>query len=233
MAPTPIITIDGPGGVGKGTMARIIAQNLGFHFLDSGALYRVTAYACQKHDIPVDNPSKIATTASTLNLKFELKEDPIEDPGVIFEGEKVNDFIRSETCGTLASKISAYPELRQALLGLQHSFAKAPGLVTDGRDMGTIVFPEAQAKFFLTASAEVRAQRRQRQLQAQGICAKIDNLLEEIRARDLRDQTRSISPLVPAKDALIIDTSTLSINEVVALMMQHINKTGIKAPQAL
>jgi cytidylate kinase len=231
--PTPIITIDGPGGVGKGTMARIIAGKLGFHFLDSGALYRVTAYACQKHHIPVEDPTKVAAIACALNLKFELKDDPMMDPGVIFEDEQVNEFIRAEACGTLASKISSYPELRQALLSLQHSFAKEPGLVTDGRDMGTIIFPEAPAKFFLTASPEVRAQRRQGQLQAQGICAKIDNLLEEIKARDLRDQTRSIAPLVPAKDALIIDTSTLSINDVVALMMQYIKKTGVKVPQAL
>lgn len=223
----PIITIDGPGGVGKGTMTRLIAQRLKFNFLDSGALYRVTAYACQKHHIATDQAQKIAEIAKHLDLKFKLQSDPYQEPEIIFEDEKVNELIRLETTGTLASKISAYPEVRKALTNLQHSFAKAPGLVTDGRDMGTVIFPNAQAKFFLTATAEVRAKRRQDQLQASGIHANIGNLLEEIKARDLRDQTRSISPLVPAKDALVIDTSNLSIDEVVKLMMQHINKMGI------
>jgi CMP/dCMP kinase len=224
----PIITIDGPGGVGKGTMTRLIAKALHFNFLDSGALYRVTAFACQKHSIPIEDIQKIVEIATHLDLRFQLQKDPYAEPDLVFEGEKVNELIRLETCGTLASKISAYPEVRKALIELQHSFAKVPGLVTDGRDMGTVVFPQAQVKFFLTATSTIRAQRRHKQLQDQGIHASIDHLLAEIEARDLRDQTRSVSPLVSAKDALIIDTSALSIDEVVSLMMQHIEKMGIK-----
>lgn len=223
----PIITIDGPGGVGKGTLGRLIAQKLQFHFLDSGALYRVTAFACQKHHIDPENAAEVAEIAAQLDIHFKLATDALSEPAIIFEGENVNDHIRTETCGALASKISAYPEVRKALIGLQHSFAKAPGLIADGRDMGTVIFPSAQAKFFLTASSEIRAGRRHKQLQDKGIHANIDHLLAEIEARDLRDQTRSMSPLIPAKDALIIDTSHLTIDEVVALMMQHIGKMGI------
>lgn len=222
MVNTPIITIDGPSGVGKGTIGRIIAQKLNFHFLDSGALYRVCAYACQKHQINPEDIYTVTDIAKNLKIEFKVNHDALSEPAIIFEQEQVNQLIRTESCGALASKISAYPSVRQALINLQHNFVKTPGLIADGRDMGTIIFPKANKKFFLTASSQVRAERRQKQLQAQGFHANIDNLLKEIEDRDHRDQTRAISPLVPAKDAVIIDTSHLSIDEVVNLVLQNI-----------
>jgi cytidylate kinase len=225
---TPIITIDGPGGVGKGTIGRLLAHKLHWHFLDSGALYRITAYACQQTNTLLTQAQEVAKVAQDLAISFQLHKDPSFEPDILFKGAKINGIIRTETYGNLASKIAAYPEVRQALIKLQHSFAQPPGLVADGRDMGTVIFPEAKIKFFLTASAEVRAQRRHRQLQAQGIHANIDHLLQEIKERDLRDQTRSTSPLIPAKDACIIDTSTLSIDKVMELVMHHIATLGVK-----
>jgi len=220
-----IITIDGPSGVGKGTASRLVSRHLGWKFLDSGALYRLTALASERAGIEIneDHISELAEIAKNLKIEFVLDEES-QDPPVLLNGEKVNDLIRTETCGNRASALGIYPEVRTALYELQRSFySEEVGLVADGRDMGTVIFPEAPVKIFLTASAEERARRRQRQLNAQGIDVKIARLLEEIEARDLRDKTRKVAPLVPARGALVIDTSSLGPAQVCQLILDFWN----------
>ncbi len=221
-----IITIDGPSGVGKGTAARLIAKQLGWKWLDSGALYRLTALASERLGVSVDDQEKLAQIARNLKVEFVPDEEGLEslDPPILLNGEKVNNLIRTETCGNRASSIGIHPEVRAALFDLQRSFYDPKiGLVTDGRDMGTIIFPEAPLKIFLTASAEERAKRRQRQLNGQGIDVNIAPLLAEIEARDLRDRTRKVAPLVPAKGALVIDTSCLGPSQVCRLIFDQIH----------
>lgn len=218
----PLITIDGPSGAGKGTAAKIVAEQLGWNFLDSGAIYRVLAVATQHHGINCDEEEAIIPLASHLDVEFKIVDEG--EPRVILEGEDVTSNIRTEEMGMLASKIAAFPRVREALLRRQRAFKEAPGLLADGRDMGTVVFPDAPVKIFLTASAEERAQRRMIQLQQKGIDVNIGRLLEDIRKRDEQDQNRAVAPLMPAKDALIVDSTELSIDEVVEKILTFANE---------
>lgn len=216
----PVITIDGPSGSGKGTLARRLAEQLGFHLLDSGALYRLTALAAQKRNIDLDDP-EVAAVAQTLNVRFD------SDGTAYLDDECVDSVLRTEQTGAMASKIAARPDVRAALLERQRAFAEAPGLVADGRDMGTVVFPDAPAKLFLDASAEIRAERRYKQLIGNGLSANLAALIEEIQARDDRDRNRAVAPLVPAADALVVDSTQLSIEDVEARMMEFIRAQGV------
>jgi cytidylate kinase len=211
MEQAPILTIDGPSGSGKGTLAQRMAQSLGWHYLDSGAIYRVLAQAAIKHAVDLADESTLAKMAQKLDLVFEFRSDELI---VMLEGEDVTTIIRSEKAGNSASKVAALPAVRAALLERQHQFCQLPGLVTDGRDMGTVVFPHAQFKVFLTASAEERAKRRYKQLKQKGIESNLSDLVTEISERDERDSQRSVAPLKPAADAVIIDSSTMDIDSV-------------------
>ncbi len=218
MSDIPVLTIDGPSGSGKGTISARVAQQLGWHLLDSGALYRLVALGAERHQIPLDDELALAKYAATLDVRFEL--DNIESV-TILEGDIVGDVIRSETCGNAASKVAALPAVRTALLQRQRDFARNPGLVADGRDMGTVVFPHAEVKIFLTASAEERAQRRYKQLKKKGISANLSGLLDEISERDARDSQRKVAPLKAADDALQLDTTSMEIDEVVEKVLQQ------------
>ncbi len=214
-----IITIDGPTASGKGTITRLIAQRLGWHILDSGALYRLVALAAQKHQIALDDVESLRPLAAHLDVEFVAGEGD-QEMVVLLEGEDVTQELRRETTGNGASKVAALPVVREALLDRQRAFAQSPGLVADGRDMGTVVFPSAVLKIFLTASAEERARRRYNQLKDKGLGVTMRSLLDEIAERDERDRNRSASPLVPAEDAVELDTSALSIDEVVDHLWQ-------------
>lgn len=198
-----MIAIDGPSGVGKGTLCRFLAAQLGWGLLDSGSLYRLVALAAQRRCVPLDAESRLAALAARLAVRFGAGDG---EPGVFFEGEEVSAAIRSETCGNAASRIAAMPLVRAALLQRQRDFRTPPGLVADGRDMGTVVFPDAEVKVFLTASPEERANRRYKQLREKGIDVNLSALLAEIAERDERDAKRQVSPLRAAEDACILDT---------------------------
>jgi cytidylate kinase len=210
----PVLAIDGPSGVGKGTVARIMAQKLGWHLLDSGAIYRAFALAVDARNIDVTDESALEEVANNLDLAFKTEANS-ELVSVYLDGQDVSKVLRTEQTGEMASKIASIGVVRAALLKRQQAFAKAPGLVADGRDMGTVVFADAPFKVFLTASAQERANRRLKQLQNQGSEGIISQILAEVVARDERDSSRKHSPLKPAKDALIIDTTELSIDEVI------------------
>lgn len=212
---TPVITIDGPAGAGKGTIACRLADKLGWHMLDSGAIYRVAALAALRQHLDLQDETTLATMIPTLQIEFKQGEAWLD--GVIVTGE-----IRNEACASATSQIAALPAVRAALLELQRHFQQAPGLVADGRDMGTVVFPEASHKFYLTASAEIRAERRLKQLSEQGLSAKLCDLIQDINARDERDANRPVAPLKPADDAVLIDTSSLDQDEVFAAVLHHI-----------
>ncbi len=218
---TPVITIDGPSGAGKGTVARIVAENLGWNLLDSGAIYRVLAVATQHHNVSIDEEEPLIPMAAHLDVQFEISTQG--ESKIILEGEDVTSAIRHEEIGTLASKVAAFPRVREALLRRQRAFRVSPGLVADGRDMGTVVFSNTPVKVFLTASAEERAQRRYIQLKDKGFDVKIGRLLDDIRQRDERDQNRQVAPLVPAEGALVIDSTALSVNEVVSRILSFSN----------
>ena len=210
----PVLAIDGPSGVGKGTVARIMAQKLGWHLLDSGAIYRAFALAVDARNIDVTDEPALEEIANNLDLTFKAEADS-ELVSVYLDGEDVSKVLRTEQTGEMASKIASIGVVRAALLKRQQAFAKAPGLVADGRDMGTVVFADATLKVFLTASAQDRANRRLKQLQKQGSEGIISQILADVVARDERDSSRKHSPLKPAKDALIIDTTELSIDKVI------------------
>ena len=209
----PVITIDGPTASGKGTVAARVAQKLGFHYLDSGALYRLCAYKALKEEIDLADEAHLAQTAQALS--------PVFEGGKIFlDEEDVTDKIRAEAVGVAASKVAALPRVREALLDVQKRSRRLPGLVADGRDMGSVIFPDAPLKVFLTASAQARAQRRFNQLKEKGIVANIDTLTRDLEERDRRDMQRAVSPLAPAKDAKILDSSNLTIEETVGQVLQ-------------
>lgn len=212
MSDVPVLTIDGPSGSGKGTLAQRMAEKLGWHYLDSGAIYRVLALAALKHAIDLTDERALTVLAEKLNVQFLLAQGQLQ---VMLEDVDVSLLIRSEQAGNAASKVAALPAVRVALLQRQRDFRQAPGLVTDGRDMGTVVFPDAPFKVFLTASVEVRAQRRYKQLKEKGIGSNLSALVAEISERDERDTQRQVAPLRPAADAVILDSTQLGIEAVV------------------
>lgn len=218
-----VVTVDGPSGSGKGTLSRQVAEHLGWHLLDSGALYRLLALAAVSHSVALENVKGVESLASHLDVAFDRLSGK-----VYLEGHEVTKSIRTEECGANASKIAAIPEVRKALLTRQRAFLQDPGLVADGRDMGTVVFPQAVVKLFIEASPIERAKRRQLQLQEQGISVSLDDLFAEISARDERDRKRSISPLIPAPDAVVLDTTQLSIQEVFEKVVALIKARGLE-----
>ena len=213
MNPVPVLTIDGPSGSGKGTVARAVADRLGWHFLDSGALYRAVGLAAGWAGIAFDDIAALVRVARESDIRFEDRGS--DDPAVFVNGQEVGSELRTEACGAAASAIAAIPEVRAALVAKQRAFRRAPGLVADGRDMGTVIFPDAGCKVFLTASAEVRAERRYKQLKEKGLEVTLAALLREIVARDARDAGRAVAPLRPADDAVRIDATGLGIGAVV------------------
>lgn len=224
----PVITIDGASGTGKGTVSQLLAKRLGWKFLDSGALYRVLALAAQKHCVALDNEKALEVLAEHLDVQFIAQES--NPPQIILEGENVSDIIRIEKIGNAASIVAAFPAVRASLLSRQRAFREAPGLVADGRDMGTVVFPDAALKIFLLASPEERAERRHNQLKAQGISVNLGDLLNELHERDRRDKERAVAPLKPAEDAICIDTDHLTVEQVVERILSEIEgKDGKKA----
>ena len=222
-----IITVDGPSGAGKGTLCYALAEKLGFALLDSGAIYRVTALAALKRHADLTNETKLTDLARHLDIQFVPKNGEVN---VLLGGMDVSHLIRTQKVADAASKVAVFPQVRAALLQLQQDFAKNDGLIADGRDMGTVVFPDAQVKLFLDASAEERAKRRYNQLQNKGISGNFAQILAEIKERDLRDRNRAVAPLKPADDAFLLDSTTLSIDEVIGQALSYIQqRIDIKA----
>lgn len=211
----PVITVDGPSGSGKGTLCTLLAKQLGWNLLDSGALYRLLAFAAGNHGIDLTNEEALKQLAAHLDVQFI-------DKRIILEGEEVTDAIRNEQVGAGASMVASLPAVREALLQRQRAFQEMPGLVADGRDMGTVVFSDAPLKIFLTASAEERARRRYLQLKAKGDDVNLASLLDEIRARDERDAQRAVAPLKPAADAILLDSTELSIEQVLERILREV-----------
>ncbi len=209
----PVLTIDGPSGSGKGTISRAVAERLGWHYLDSGALYRSVGLAAAWEGLDLSDPEAVAHCAARTEIRFETQG--AGEPHVIVNGKDATRQLRTETAGAAASAIAAHPPVRAALVDLQHRFRRPPGLVADGRDMGTVIFPDAPYKVFLTASAEERAKRRYKQLKEKGVSVNLAGLLTEIAARDERDAGRAVAPLKPAEDAVIVDSTGSPISEVI------------------
>ncbi len=220
--PPPVITIDGPSGSGKGTISQTLAEQLGWHYLDSGALYRLLAYAALQQSVALDDEDGLVALAGRLSESYQL---PTRDkPHILLGGVDVGDALRTEDCAAAASKTAGLPLVRQALLAWQRHYRQPPGLVADGRDMGTVVFPDADLKLFLTARPEVRAERRYNQLKNKGINVNIESLIGEVKARDRRDESRKVSPLKPADGALLVDNSDLDEAETLDLVLQAARK---------
>lgn len=215
----PVITIDGPSGVGKGTLASRLASHLGWHFLDSGAIYRLLSLAVIEAELDLSDEDQLKQEAQDLDIRFESYP-----PKVFLRSQDVTETIRSERCGQVASEVAAFPKVRAALLERQRAFRQAPGLVADGRDMGTVVFPDAPIKFFLQASQEARAKRRYQQLKEKGINVSLEKLLQELNERDQRDMSRVVAPLVPAPDAIIIDSTALGKEAVFSFALEKIKQ---------
>ncbi|UDG79972.1 Cytidylate kinase [Candidatus Steffania adelgidicola] len=222
MVTTPIITIDGPSASGKGVLCKALAEVLRWNLLDSGAVYRVLALAALDHQVGIYSEEALVTLATHLDIRFELEK---ENVSVVLEGENVRHTIRNETIGNIASKIATFPRVREALLWRQRAFCTFPGLIADGRDMGTVVFPNAPVKIFLNASSEARAYRRMQQLQEKGFSVRFERLLSQIKERDKRDRDRIVAPLVPATDALMLDSTCLTIEEVVLKALIYTRQT--------
>ncbi|NHA14516.1 (d)CMP kinase [Thioalkalivibrio sp. XN279] len=220
MSSAPVLAVDGPGGAGKGTLCRVVAERLGWHLLDSGALYRLVAAAAARAGTGLDDEAGLAGLARDLPVRFA--------GGKVWLGdEDVSEEIRTEDCGNRASRVAALPGVRTALVGLQREFRRPPGLVADGRDMGTVIFPDAELKVFLTASAEERARRRYKQLKEKGFDVNLAGLSAEVAARDRRDAERAVAPLRPAPDAVVVDSTTLDIDEVVACVLEEMARRGL------
>ena len=212
MSLSPVIAIDGPTASGKGTVASLVAEKLGFHYLDSGALYRLVALASEKQGIDVKNGPELGLLVPKLLISFKNSQ-------IFLNGEDVTEAIRTETIGLRASALAVLPEVRAALVGLQRSFRQSPGLVADGRDMASVIFPDAVLKVFLTATAAARAERRYKQLIAKGISAKLEDLLQDLQERDARDSSRGAAPLLVADGAKVLETSDLSIDQAVKTVL--------------
>jgi len=223
-ANAPVLTIDGPSGSGKGTISRIVAQRLGWHYLDSGALYRAVGVAAGWADLDLDDGGALVRCAFDTRITFRDADDG--ELRVLINGHDATDELRTETAGAAASAIAAIPEVRAALKERQRVFRQLPGLVADGRDMGTVIFPDADFKVFLTASAEERAERRYKQLKQKGVSVTLGGLLREILARDARDANRAVAPLRPAIDAVRVDTSGLGIEDVVVRVLDVVSRTA-------
>ena len=229
MSLVPVITVDGPSGVGKGTISQLLAQELGWHMLDSGALYRAVGWAARQRGLVDAAEDELANLARNLDVVFAPRSGALTE--VEIDGEAVGDSLRTEEVAAAASQVAALPRVREALLAKQHAFRQIPGLVADGRDMGSQVFPDAGLKIFLKASAEIRAQRRHKQLKEKDFSVNLARLVDEIRARDERDATRPVSPMRPAEDAHIIDTGLLTIDEVMAEIRELVQQAGISHPR--
>jgi len=221
----PVITVDGPVGSGKGTICLLIAQRLGWGILDSGALYRLLALAAARGQVELNDTCALVDLVVTLDVEF-LPGEPEEPVAVMLENEDVTEIIRQESCAKDASRLAVEPKVRFALLEFQRNFRTAPGLVADGRDMGTVVFPDAPLKIFLTASAQERANRRYKQLKAKGIGVTVASLLADINARDKRDRERTTAPLKPADDAIVVDTTGLDIASAMEHVMTLVSNRG-------
>lgn len=217
----PVLTIDGPSGTGKGTLCQLLAKELGWNLLDSGALYRVLAIAAKLHAVSLDNEAALEVLAAHLDVQFTSSQN-LKSSIVILEGENVTDLIRSQECGDNASIIAQFPKVRAALLGRQREFAQLPGLVTDGRDMGTVVFTDAFLKIYLDASSEMRAKRRHLQLKDKGINASLAQVVEELEYRDARDRSRKTAPLKAAADAITIDTTNMNVEQVFDVVFEKV-----------
>ena len=218
----PVIAIDGPSGSGKGTVCSRLARELGWHLLDSGALYRLLALAAGRHGIALDNEAALETLAANLDVQFVAAQEGLHGQRILLEGEEVGDELRTEQAGAGASRVAVLPGVRSALLQRQRDFRVFPGLIADGRDMGTVVFADAPLKIFLTASAEERARRRYLQLKDKVADVNLTSLLEEIRARDERDTQRAVAPLIPAPDAILLDSTELSIEQVLERILAEV-----------
>lgn len=221
--PIPVLTIDGPSGSGKGTIARNVAEVLAWHLLDSGALYRAVGFAAGMEGLDLSDADAVTRCAQTTRISFRAPQGGGETR-VIVNGMDATDELRTETCGAAASAVAAIPGVRAALFDKQRGFRKAPGLVADGRDMGTVIFPDAQYKVFLTASDEERAKRRYKQLKEKGLDVTLSTLLREIQARDARDANRAVAPLKPAADAIVIDSTGMPIESVVVAVLKLVRK---------